>query len=366
MSEASRFEPSRRVPLGTTDVRVFQLSVGTVPLAGLFAGVSEEHASAVVEAAWDSGVRFFDLAPLFGYGFAERVVGEFLRDKPRGEYALATKVGRLLRADGPPEREDVKILYGETSRFPDARHVRPYFDFTYDGVMRSFDESRERTGIERCVVLFTSMTPRTTGRRPPMARTGRSTGEVGAVGVGANFAETHLRMAEHGDFDACLLAGRYSLLDQAGLAELLPYCERRGIGVIATGVFKSGILANADPGAIGAVSSEQGVKGTWMARLTFDYEPAGEEIVAKAVAIKDVCDRHGVPLAAAAEQFPLHHPAVSCVLIGPREPEHVETNDGWLRHPIPETMWAELKADGLLPAAARRRRSPQLSGRVPY
>ena len=354
--EASRFDPTERVPLGRTPVLMSRASIGTVPLSGLFEGVDHDDAVATLQAGWDSGVRSFDLAPLYGYGLAERVAGEVLADKPRDELTISTKVGRLLRSDGPADRADTSIIYEGRSRFPDSGQLTPFFDFTYDGVMRSIDESRERSGFDRFDVLQihdpeSFMAEAGDGAYRALDEL-RAAGAVGAIGVGSNHWQTHVEMARRGDFDCFLLAGRYTLLDQSALAELLPLCEERGIAVIAAGVFNSGILSHPDPGAIDSVSLDPGAMGSWKESVTFDYEPASAEVIGRAARIKAVCDRHDVPLAAAAEQFPLHHRAVPCVLIGPRTPEHVRLNNEWLRHPIPVDLWAELKHEGLLPEAA--------------
>jgi D-threo-aldose 1-dehydrogenase len=353
---AGRFEPTRQVSLGRTDVMVTQMAIGTVPLSGLFEDVSYADARAVVEAGWESGVRFYDVAPLYGYGFAERVVGDVLREQPRESYSLATKVGRLLQTTGPADREDHTVDYDGEPRFADAGSERPFFDFTYDGVKRSIEASQERTGIDRFDILHIHdpedfMDEATDGAYKALDEL-RSSGVVGAIGVGSNNWDCHLEMTRRGDFDCFLLAGRYSLLDQGALPELLPVCEARGIAVIAAGVYNSGILSHPDPGSISGVSRDASDMESWKDNVTFDYEPASAQIIAKAARIKDVCDRHGVLLAAAAVQFPLHHPAVACVLVGPRTPEHVRVNNDLLRFEIPDALWGELKHEGLLPESA--------------
>ena len=350
------FAPERIVPLGRTGVQVTQMATGTVPIGGQFDDVGYEDACAVLEAAWDSGVRFYDLAPLYGYGYAERVAGDVLRDKPRHSYSLATKVGRLLQTDGPPEREDRTILYRGERRFIVSGEERPFFDFTYDGVMRSLEASRERTGIDRFDVLNFHdpegfMDEAADGGYKALDEL-RSAGAVGAIGVGANLWQTHLELAKRINLDCILLAGRYTLLDQSALDELMPICEADGIAVIAAGVFNSGILSHPDPGSISGVSREAADMNSWKESVTFNYEPAEADIIDKAARIKSVCDRHGVPLAAAALQFPMHHPAVPCVLVGPREPGHVSANNEMFRFPIPDSLWAELKREGLLSESA--------------
>ncbi|MEA2026186.1 MAG: aldo/keto reductase [Chloroflexota bacterium] len=350
--DSSHFEPTEPVQLGDTGVKVTRLGIGTNPLAGLMEGISYETATATVEAAWDEGVRFYDMAPLYGYGFAERFVGDVLREHPRDAYALTTKVGRLILEEGPAERCDRMMVYEGVPRYKDTADVRPYYDYTYDGVMRSLEASRERSGIGRFDIVHIHDPELYMDEAAEEAYRAlddlRHAGEIGAIGVGSNNWDCHLELLGRGDYDAILLAGRYTLLDQSALPKLMPLCEDRGVAVIAAGVFNSGILAHPEPGSIGRIDRQASAMGTWKDNVTFDYDPAPPEIIRKAAAIKAVCDRHGVPLAAAAVQFPLHHPAVPAMVIGPRAPEHVATNNEFMRFPIPDDLWAELKYEGLL------------------
>ncbi len=350
------FDPAATVPLGRTDVAVPQLGIGTNPLGGLHAEIPHAVARSTVETAWRSGVRYYDVAPVYGYGYAERVVGEVLSEHPRDEYLLTTKVGRLLLADGPPDREDTMVLWEGEQLYRGTDPVKPYFDYSYDGVMRSLDSSRERMGIDR----FDALHIHDPDLYPDEALDGayralmelKAAGEIGAVGVGVNQWQILVDFATRADFDAFLLAGRYTLLDQSALPELLPLCEQKGISIIAGGVYNSGILSHPDPGSIGGVSSGADAIGTWKDNVTYNYVPAGQEIIDRAAALKTVCDRYGVPLMAAAIQFPMHHPAVATVLTGPRAPEHVVVNSEMLRFPIPDQLWGELKSEGLLPQEA--------------
>lgn len=356
LQPTQRYETDKSVRLGRTDVQVTQMGIGTVPMSGLFATRSHEDGIALMQAGWDAGVRFYDMAPLYGHGFAERVVGDFLRTKPRDEYTLATKVGRLLKTSGASDREDRTVVYEGKSVFPDAGLERPFFDFSYDGTMRSIEASQKRSGIERFDILHIHdpedfMDEATEGAYRALDEL-RDSGQVGAIGVGSNNWDCHLEMSHRGDFDCFLVAGRYTLLDQTALPELMPVCEEKGIAVIAAGVYNSGILSHPDPGSIAGVSRDPADMGTWKDSVTFNYRPAEADIIAKAAAIKAVCDRYDVPLAAAAEQFPMHHPAVPTVLIGALEPEHVRANDENLRFAIPTDLWAELKSEGLLPEEA--------------
>jgi D-threo-aldose 1-dehydrogenase len=350
------FEPSRRVPLGRTEVLIDQLGIGTNPLGGLHQAIPRAMARATIETAWRIGARYFDVAPVYGYGFSEVVVGEVLRGQDRASYRLTTKVGRLLLADGPSEREDTMVLWEGAQLYKDTAPVKPYFDFSYDGVRRSLDASRERMGIDR----FDAVHIHDPDWFPDEALDGayraladmKASGEIGAIGVGVNQWRILVDFAERADFDAFLLAGRYTLLDQGALTTLLPLCERKGISIIAGGVYNSGILSHPDPGSVSGVGRGADAIETWKDNVTFDYVPAGPEIVSRAAALKNVCEGFGVPLMAAAIQFPLHHPAVVSVLTGPRAPEHVVVNDAMLRYPIPDALWAALKEKGLLPMEA--------------
>ena len=321
--------PRERVPLGRTELVVTRLGLGTAPLGGLFQAVEEGEGVRVVERAWEGVIRFFDTAPLYGHGLAETRLGKVLRHKPRDEFTFATKVGRLLRADAEPEP-------GQSYR--GVPPINPVFDFSYDGVMRSFEESLERLGLDRIDILHIHdpddhFEEAIDGAYRALARL-RAEGVIKAIGAGMNQAEMLTRFARDGDFDCFLLAGRYTLLDQIGLKELLPECEKRGIAIIAGGVYNSGILADPKPGAY------------------YNYRPAPDDLVERAQRIRDVCARHGVPLKAAAVQFPLGHPAVTSVLVGCRSVEEVDDNIQMFGHEIPPALWQDLKAEHLIPTEA--------------
>ena len=244
-----------------------------------------------------------------------------LRTKPRDEFVLATKVGRLLRPDAPPEPGQA---------FHGVPAVNPVFDFSYDGVMRSLEESLERFGLDRVDVLHIHDPDEhhdeaLAGAYRALDRL-RSEGTIRAVGAGMNQAEMPARFAREADFDCFLLAGRYTLLDRSGARELLPLCAERGIAIIAGGVFNSGILANPEPGG------------------KFDYRTAPPDIVARAQRLAATCARHGVELKAAAIQFPLRHAAVASVLTGCRSVAEVEENVRMFDAPVPDDLWRELDA----------------------
>jgi len=318
--------PTELVRLGQTQLDVTRLGLGTAPLGGLFEALADDEAHRVVEAAWSAGIRFFDTAPQYGNGLAEQRLGAVLSSKPRDQYVLATKVGRLLRAGAPKESDT----------FPGAPPLNPVFDFSYDGVMRSVEESVIRMGIDRIDVLHIHdpdehFEEALSGAYPALDRL-RKEGTIKAVGAGMNQAEMLARFAREASFDCFLLAGRYTLLDQVGLKELLPLCVERGIAIIAGGVFNSGILADPRPGT------------------HYNYQAAPAELVERAARIKAVCERHGVSQKAVAIQFPLGHPAIPTVLTGCRAVEEVKENVESFRTPIPAVVWEDLKAEGLLAA----------------
>jgi D-threo-aldose 1-dehydrogenase len=321
--------PRERVPLGRTALTVTRFGLGTAPLAGLFEEVDEAKGIRVIEHAWDAGIRFFDTAPLYGHGLAELRVGKVLRHKPRDEFTLASKVGRLLRADAPPEP-------GQSYR--GVPPVNPTFDFSYEGAMRSFEESLERLGLDRIDILHIHdpddhYDAALHGAYRALDRL-RADGVIGAVSAGMNQAEMLTRFAREGDFDCFLLAGRYTLLDQVALKELLPECLERGIAIIAGGVYNSGILADPKPGA------------------HYNYQTAPTQLLERAQRIRDVCTRHAVPLKAAAMQFPLGHPAVTCVVVGCRSAQQLAESLDIFAIDIPPALWQDLKNEGLLPEEA--------------
>ena len=244
-----------------------------------------------------------------------------LRTKPRDEYVVSTKVGRLLRADAPPDPDQ---------SFKGSPPLNPVFDFSYDGVMRSVEESLDRLGLSRVDVLLihdpdNDYDQALHGAYRALDRL-RSEGSITAVGAGMNQSEMLARFAREAEMDCFLLAGRYTLLDRSGARELLPLCADRGIGVVAGGVFNSGILADPD------------------AQALYNYRPAPQELIQRARQLQALCAGRGVNLKAASLQFPLRHPAVTAVLIGPRSVSQLEENVTMFEAPIPEDLWVELDA----------------------
>jgi D-threo-aldose 1-dehydrogenase len=323
-------DPRERVSLGGTGLAITRLGLGGGPVGGLFEEVSDSTATKTVDQAWDIGVRLFDTAPLYGFGVSERRIGAALGRRPRSDFVLSTKVGRLLTAAHAGAPGDA------LGRAPwrGAPPLTPIFDFSEAGVIRSLEESLDRLGLDRVDVVYIHdpgdhYTESLRGAFRALNRLRRE-GTIGAVGVGMNEWQMLSRFARAGRFDCFLLAGRYTLLDQSALATFLPLCVERGISVIAGGVYNSGIIA--DP----------------YGRPTFDYLPAARHWVDKAKRLAAACERHDVPLKAAAIQFPFGHPAIVSVLIGSRSPEEIEENARMLVWEIPEELWDDLRTQGLI------------------
>lgn len=283
--------------------------------------MDDDEAYEAVEAAWQAGIRFFDTAPLYGHGLAEQRLGAVLRTKPREDFVISTKVGRLLRAGAPSEPGQA---------FKGTPPVNPVFDFSYDGTMRSVEESLKRLGLDRVDILLihdpdNHFADALHGAYVALDRL-RSEGTVKAIGAGMNQSEMLARFARQTDCDCFLLAGRYTLLDRGGASELLPLCLERGIAVIAGGVFNSGILA--DPGPL----------------ARFNYAPATPDILEGARSIQETCRRHDVDVKAAALQFPLRNSAVRSVLTGCRSAAEVRENVRLFHAPIPDELWEDIGA----------------------
>jgi D-threo-aldose 1-dehydrogenase len=313
--------------LGRSGVEITRLGLGSAPLGGLFAAVSDADAEATIARAWALGIRFFDTAPLYGFGLAERRLGAFLRTQPRDSFVLSTKVGRLLRhpggGDPPPD-----------PAYKDTPPERPVFDFSYDGVMRSVDESLVRLGLDRADILLIHdpddhHDAAIDGAFRALDRLRRD-GTVRAIGAGMNQHQMLARFATETPFDCFLLAGRYSLLDQSGLADLMPICQAHGIGLILGGVYNSGILANPTPGA------------------TFDYKTADAMRIERAQRLDTLCRQHGTELKAAAIRFSLAHPAVSGIVLGARSAREVEENVAMAHLDVPATLWEGVRREQLI------------------
>lgn len=336
------FEPTERVSLGRTGLRVSRLGFGGASIGGLFAPVPEAESAATLGRAWDIGVRYFDTAPLYGYGLSERRVGAALRGRDRGDFVLSTKVGRLIRpVDTIPAGADVdrQALDGQDDAFyAETGALRPVFDYGADGVRRSIEESLERLGLDRIDIAFIHdpddhWQAAIEGAYPALHRM-REEGILGAIGAGMNQSAMLARFAREGDVDVFLLAGRYTLLDQEALPELLPLCVRRGIAIVLGGVMNSGILAGPAAGS------------------RFDYRPADAALVERARRLEAICGRHGTSLKAAAIQFPLAHPAVVSLVAGVRKVAHLDDYPAMMRTRIDPDLWVELRSEGLIPPDA--------------
>lgn len=325
--------------LGDGGIRFSRLGFGAAPIGNLYRAVPDDEARAVLEAAWATGVRYYDTAPLYGLGLSETRLNPFLRGRERDSFVVSTKVGRLLEVCPPDQRTGIGKFFDVPSR-------RERYDYTYDGVMRSLDFSLERLGLDRVDILFAhdldvfnhgSAAARDERLAEFMAGGYRALlelrerGVIRAFGAGLNEWQAAQWLAERGDFDLFLLAGRYTLLEQDSLASFLPLCERRGIGIVLGGPFNSGILATGPvPGAF------------------YDYFEAPPEILERVRRIEAVCRAHGVKLIEAALQFPFFHPAVASVIPGGQSVEQVENNRRMLDVEIPPEFWAALKREGLL------------------
>ena len=336
------YEPFETVRIDRTDVEVTRLGFGSAPIGGLFREIDDDEAARTVERAWALGIRYFDVAPLYGYGTAERRLGAVLRDRPRDDYVVSTKVGRLVRpADRIPPGADIdrQALDGRPDAFYAGTSGRQIvFDYSADGVVRSIDESLERLGLERIDVAFIHdpddhWQAAIEGAYPALHRL-REQGVLRAIGAGMNQAAMLARFARETEMDVFLVAGRYTLLDQDALPELLPLCLERRIRVVVGGVMNSGVLADPGPGA------------------RFDYKPAGRDIVDRARRLAAACERHDVPLRAAAVQFPLAHPAVAGLVAGVRRVDHLDEYPALMRRVVPRALWDDLRAEGLIPADA--------------
>jgi D-threo-aldose 1-dehydrogenase len=340
LARVMRARATTRHRLGASDVHVSALGLGGGALGNLYDRVEDAAAEASVARALERGITYFDVAPFYGYGLAEERLGRALAGADRSAFTISSKVGRLLVPRAGGARSD--------QGFVDARPFDPVFDYSYDGVMRSFETSLERLRTDRIdVLLLHDIGARTHGAEAhpalfKLAMEGgvlamqrlRETGVVGAIGLGVNEWEVCVAALERADFDCFLLAGRYTLLEQGALARLLPLCEERNVSIIVGGPFNSGLL----------------VEKT--AERHYDYGAASAEIVERVECIRAVCADHRVPLPAAALQLPLHHPAVASVIPGARSPAEVEANVAWLDVDIPPALWSDLQTAGLLDPAA--------------
>ncbi|WP_405877888.1 aldo/keto reductase [Streptomyces sp. NBC_01136] len=322
-----------RSTLGGSEVEVSALSFGAAGIGNLFTEVSDEQTYGAVDAAWSGGIRYYDTAPHYGIGLSERRLGAALRDRPRAEYTLSTKVGRLLE---PTNADAGGNDLADGFAVP-CTHRRVW-DFSAQGVRRSLEASLERLGLDRVDVVYLhdpdDHAEQAFHEGYPALEKLRSEGVVGAIGAGMNQAEMLTRFVRETDVDVVLCAGRYTLLDHAALSELLPAAEERGTSVVIGGAFNSGLLADPRPGA------------------TYNYVTAPRELLDRALRLKEIAERHGTTLRAAALAFPAAHPAVASVLVGARSKDEVRDAVQQFATPVPADFWQELRDAKLLPEDA--------------
>lgn len=305
-----------------------RIGLGGAPLAGLFSPVADAEAVATVQAAWDEGWRYFDTAPHYGLGLAEERLGAGLAGKPRPEYVLSSKVGRIIYEADTPAADD--------EGFAVVSNRRRKWDFSRDGVLRSIEDSLRRLAVDRLDVVFVhdpdDHYEEAVATAFPTLIELRDQGVIGAIGSGMNQTAMLTRFVREVDIDAIMLAGRYTLLDPDGLDDVLPACVENDVQVVAVGVFNSGLLSQPRPAA----------------DATFNYAPAPAALIEKANKLADVCEAHGVTLPAVALEFPLAHPAVAGIAVGCRTAAEVHTNAALARTEVPAAIWPALKSNGLL------------------
>ena len=335
--------PFENRKLGNSGVELTQLGFGSAPLGELFVWVDEATAAATLQAAWDAGIRYYDTAPYYGRGLAEIRCGRFLDTKPRSDFVLSSKVGRWFF---PPAKPDAF----QTDPWAGGLHFDHVHDYSYDGIMRSYEQSQMRLGMNRIDLLlihdldfwFHATEAKVSAYLTQLFTSGwraldqlRSHGLVRGVGAGINELGMMPRFLDALPLDFFLVALRYTLMEQDVLKEEFPYCQRLGVGVVVGGAFNSGITATGPtPGA------------------KYNYRDATPEELDRVAKIKAVCSAHGVPLAAAALQFPLAHPIVASIIPGAISPDQVRQNVGHCRRPIPASLWSDLKGAGLISSDA--------------
>ena len=336
-------------PIGSTGLSISRIGFGGAPLGDVKRAPSDQAAHQLLQMAWDAGIRYFDTAPFYGQGLSERRIGDFLRDKPRDEYVLSSKVGRLL----VPDREWAMERHGD----PRAMPFRPVFDFTYEGVVKSFEMSLQRLGLERIDILllhdigwFSQRDNHEATMRQALEGGGikaleelRAAGTIKAIGAGVNEWPIIDELMNHARFDVFLLANRYTLLDQEVIDTLLPRVEREGVAIVDGAPLNSGILATGPvPDAL------------------YDYAPASPEMIEKTRRIKGLTDRYGTTLIRAALSFPLGHPAITAIIPGFSKAEEFTDNMAGYHKAIPDELWSDLRSEGLLHPAAPSPRTPIL------
>ncbi|MGW0209986.1 aldo/keto reductase [Streptomyces sp. NPDC003233] len=312
-----------------TPVELTELGFGASVIGNLYRVTPPHDAQAAIAAAWEAGIRYFDTAPHYGLGLSERRLGAALRDRPRGAYAVSSKVGRLLVPNEQPRGID-------TEGFVVPDDLRRQWDFSRDGVLRSIEATLERTGLDRLDVVYLH-DPDDHWRQAaeeamPALADLRDQGVIGAIGAGMNQSAMLARFLRETAADLVMLAGRYTLLDQSALDDVLPAARDLGKSVVAVGVFNSGLL-----------SSDRPAEG-----MRYDYQDAPPALVARARAIADVCAAHGTTLPAAAIAFPRTHPSIINITLGMRNAEQVARNVELHDLRTPEDLWDDLRRRGLI------------------
>lgn len=311
------------------------LGYGAANVGNLFRALSDDEAWAVLEAAWDAGIRYFDTAPHYGLGLSERRLGAFLQTKPRDEFVISTKAGRLLRPN--PAHQAGGLDTDNDFHVPDD--LRREWDFSEAGIRASIAESQERLGLDRIDLLYLHDPERhdldlALAEAFPALEKARSEGLVGAIGIGSMVSDALSRAVREADLDLIMVAGRYTLLEQPAAADVLPACAETGTGIVAASVFNSGLLAQSEPQRDGR----------------YEYGQLPEELWDRLVRIASICRAHDVPLPAAAIQFPLQSELVRSVVVGGSRPAQLRQNAAYAALEIPADLWAELAEDGLIPA----------------
>jgi len=319
--------------MSPTELALPTLGYGAANVGNLFRALTDDEAWAVLEAAWDAGIRYFDTAPHYGLGLSERRLGAFLQTKPRGDFVLSTKVGRLLRPN--PDHAPGGLDTANDFHVPDDR--RRVWDFSEAGIRASIAESQERLGIERIDLLYLHDPERhdlelAIASAFPALEAVRAEGIVGAVGVGSMVSDALARSVREADLDLIMVAGRYTLLEQSALDELFPAAEAAGARIVAAAPYNSGLLSTSRP--------QRGA--------TYDYAQAPDELIARGERLAEVCESHGVDLPTVALQFPLRHALVEAVVFGTSRAESVRSNVRRLDEIVPEALWDDLVSQGLL------------------
>jgi D-threo-aldose 1-dehydrogenase len=312
-----------------TSVSLTELGFGASVIGNLYCVTPVDDATAAVDAAWDAGLRYFDTAPHYGLGLSERRLGAVLRGRPRDAYVISSKVGRLLVPNEEPRGVD-------TEGFVVRDDLRRQWDFSRDGVLRSIEDTLERTGLDRLDIVYLHDPDdhwrQAAGEAMPTLAELRDQGVIGAIGAGMNQSAMLARFLRETAADVVMLAGRYTLLDQSALDDVLPAARELGKSVVAVGVFNSGLLSRDRPA--------EGMK--------YDYRDAPSALVVRARAIAEVCEAHGTTLPAAAIAFPHTHPSIINVTLGMRTPEQVGRNVELHEQRVPDSLWDDLRAQGLI------------------